>query len=135
MKKAADQSDWIYQLLSDLDALPTDPVLQQCELVAIQQGLPTIIQFVLSNKDLLVKMGRNGFKDFLTLWEHGEEEEAFNSMLVAMGPDELVRRFNANADELKRINDDWDAFCVQAEKFVVAIGPVVIKILLAILVV
>jgi hypothetical protein len=110
--------DWVTELVSKIEA--SGGYLEA--FVDGQKLTATIghdlLQFFKENKAILIRMGKQVFKDFLTLLSEKKEEEAFNLLVSSMSADEIIARINMNAAQLSAYNDTRDKFYAALKQFV-----------------
>jgi len=112
---------WVDDLLAKLSAMDKSGVLtykigDQTATVFI--GTETV-KFLVENKALLIAIGLDSFRQFLNLMHEKRNEEAFDVLVAGMGADAIINRLNLNAEELCRLNDEWDKFKAAAEQFAI----------------
>lgn len=108
--------NWVAELISKIE-------LYNGKLTALINGneVTVIISnelklFLKENQNLLIRIGKDSFKNFLLLLSEQKEEEAFMVLIRQMSAQEIIERMKMNADSLKKFNDDMDKFFCQLKK-------------------
>jgi len=128
--------DWVEQLVAKLQFAP-DGVLT----VDMGDGkvtsvtiTPDILQFFVTNKDLLARLGKDTFKAFLLLVNEKKQEQAFQLVLAQMTANDIIDRMNQNAGALQQANDDHDKFMAALWNFVLkTLAPAALKLVISLL--
>ena len=101
----------------------------------VAQITPDLISFFKSNRDLLVRVGKETFRSFLILISEKKEEQAFGLLLAKMEADDIILRMEMNAQELHELNVLKEKFISTLEKFLLnTLLPTVAKIIFALLI-
>jgi hypothetical protein len=92
------------------------------------------LEFILNNRDLLYRIGKDRFTSFLNLVLEKKDEEAFSLLLSVMTPDDIIEKMENNATDLASINKQQELLILNLYVFVKKyLTPIAIKILIGIL--
>lgn len=80
------------------------------KLAGLHWNTKELTAWVKSNRELLERIGRDGFRSFLLLLQEGKNEQAFFLVLAKMDAEEILVRMEDNAEQLCRYNTDREEF-------------------------
>ena len=130
-----DNNDWVEQTIAKLQVASNGVLQFQVGGVNVSAALgQSAALWLISNRMMLVRLGKQTFCDFLMLIHEKKNEEAFQLLLSKMDAEDIINRLNMDAQALKQSNDDHDQFVTSLQQFALntleQMGP---KILLGLL--
>jgi hypothetical protein len=101
----------------------------------VAQISPACIQFFKNNRQMLISVGREAFKNFLFLVSEKKNEEAFNVLLQGMSVDDIIARMGYNGEQLAQANKLKEDFIKSLKDFVIkSLTPIALKALWGLLI-
>lgn len=76
--------------------------------------------FLLGNKLLLVRLGKESFRNFLFLVHQKRDEEAFMLLLAKMDADQLISVLKQDAAELSQYNTMMENFIAKVKQLLIS---------------
>lgn len=116
----SDAADWVNQLVVKLDGASGGVLEAEIGGQKVSAVLSAeVIKFFKENRLLLLSIGKDLFRAFLLLLSEKKEEQAFTLLLSKMEADAIIARMKMNASQLKKHNDDHDAFVAALKKWAI----------------
>jgi hypothetical protein len=81
---------------------------------------PDVVQYFVTNRRLLERIGRDVFKSILVLISEKKEEQAFLMLLSKMDADDIIARLNGDAATLAQQCKDRDDFIASLKKLLIS---------------
>jgi predicted CopG family antitoxin len=128
-------TDWVTEMVVKM-AAATNGVLQvEIGGVMVNAELGKgIIQFLVTNKDFLLRIGQESFSDFLYLLKEKREEDAFLLLSSKMNADDITAQIEAEAGALTQANTDYDTFVADLKAFGnTVVLPILTKVIIGLL--
>lgn len=118
----ADDKGWVDEVVAKLEGAVDGVIEVEIGGQKLSAVLgPEVVKFFRDNKVLLIRLGRQTFKDFILLISEKRDEEAFQLLLSKMEAADIIARMNMNAEALKYDNDLHDQFMAALKKFAMGV--------------
>lgn len=128
--------NWIEDFLQHLEAATNGILKVTINGETIQAKISKdLISFLKSNKDLLLRIGKDVFRSFLLLVSEKKNEQAFGLLLAKMDADNIILRMEMNAISLSELNKNKEDFIASLKKLMKdTLLPITVKVLVGLLI-
>jgi len=93
-----------------------------------------VVEYFKANRALLMKVGKDVFRDFLLLINEKKQEQAFNLLLARMDAEDIIARLQANAGSLSEQTTTNEQFVQSITHFALyTLTPTLLKVLMGML--